>query len=162
MHPENWPKNIRRSSAKLQDVKLTSLDFEEVIEAVEDDSFLFVDPPYFNSDQDKFYTHTFKRDDHFRLSNVLRKHSNRLKFLLTYDNSPEVKEMYVWATEIYEQEWNYTINRTDDQKNGTARKGARYKGRELFVLNYNSIAHQPMLLPLLVRLSNNEPPEYGY
>jgi len=138
MRPENWPRNIRRVSAKLQNVQLTSLDFEEVIAKVENGAFLFVDPPYFNSDQDKFYTHTFTKEDHLRLCDVLEKNSRRLKFLLTYDNSPEVKELYEWATAIFEKEWNYTINRTDDQKNGTDRKGTRYKGKELFILNYDS------------------------
>ncbi|MBM3119958.1 MAG: DNA adenine methylase [Chloroflexi bacterium] len=148
MRPANWPRNIRQTSLKLQNVKLTSLDFEEVINEAEDGTFLFVDPPYFNTDQDKFYAHTFTRDDHIRLYNVLRKNANRLMFLLTYDNSYEVRELYGWVQEILEKEWNYTINRTDDQKNGTNRKGTRYKGKELFILNYNSVALASMQLPL--------------
>ena len=153
MRPINWPRNIRRSSAKLQNVRLTSLDFEEVIEEAEDGAFLFVDPPYFNSDQDKFYTHTFQRDDHIRLCSMLQKNSTRLNFMLTYDNSREVRELYEWATITLEKEWNYTINRTDDQKNGTNRKGTRYKGREVFILNYNSTmtkAVQPPLFTLVM------------
>jgi len=144
MRPENWPRHIYRTSAKLQGVTLTSYDFERVIKEAEDGAFLFIDPPYYNTDQDKFYTHTFSRDDHLRLCSLLKTHSNRLKFLLTYDNSAEVRELYEWAVELIEQEWNYTINRTDDQKNGTARKGRRYKGKELFILNYEP----PTLLPL--------------
>jgi DNA adenine methylase len=58
--------------------------------------------------------------------------------LLTYDNSSEIRELYEWVYKIYEKEWNYTLNRTDDQKNGTKRKGTRYKGKELFILNYES------------------------
>lgn len=146
MRPENWPRNIRRTSVKLQTVRLTSCDFERVIEEAETGSFLFIDPPYYNSDQDKFYTHTFSRGDHLRLCGVLRRHINRLKFLITYDNSPEIRELYGWANEIYEEEWNYTINRTDDQKNRTVRKGTRYKGKELFILNYNHIPQQPNLI----------------
>lgn len=142
MRPENWPRNIYRTSAKLQDVRLTSLDFEEVIEQVQDGSFLFVDPPYFNRDQDKFYTHSFTEDDHFRLCNILQKNSKRLDFLLTYDNSAHIRELYRWSTAILDKEWNYTINRTDDQKNHTKRKGTRYKGKELFILNYDSIAQE--------------------
>src|SRR3989339_472403 len=87
MRPENWPRNILRTSAKLQGVKLTSLDFEKVIEEAEDGAFLFVDPPYFNADQDKFYTHSFKKNDHIRLEKVLNKNSKRINFLMTYDNS---------------------------------------------------------------------------
>ena len=159
MRPENWPRHIRRTSAKLQGVRLTSYGFERVIEEAEDGAFLFIDPPYYNTDQDKFYTYTFSRDDHFRLCSLLKAHSNRLKFLLTYDNSPEVRELYQWAIELIEQEWNYTINRTDDQKNGTNRKGTRYKGKELFILNYESQAPQPMPLPLAIHSSAYETPE---
>jgi len=145
MRPENWPQQILSCSHKLKNVKLTTLDFEKIIEKAEDNSFLFVDPPYFNADQDKFYTHSFKKSDHFRLCRVLKKNSKRLKFLLTYDNSPEVREMYKWATDLHEKEWNYTLNRTDDQrKNAPKRKGNRYKGQELFVVNYNSVK-QPNL-----------------
>lgn len=32
MQPKNWGANILRTSEKLQDVRLTSLDFEEVID----------------------------------------------------------------------------------------------------------------------------------
>lgn len=147
MRPENWPRNIIRTSAKLQGVKLTSFDFEKVIDGAEDEAFLFIDPPYFNADQDKFYTHSFIEDDHYRLCNTLKRNSNRLKFLLTYDNSRAIWDIYEWASEFHEKEWNYTLNRTDDQKNGTKRKGVRYKGRELFIVNYDSIKQRP-LFPL--------------
>lgn len=152
MRPENWPKNIRRTSEKLQNVQLTCLDFAEVIKTVPDDAFLFIDPPYFNADQDKFYTHSFCRNDHYRLSEILKEHKDRIKFLITYDNSPEVRDLYEWATEMHDKEWNYTINRTDDQKKGKKKeqnfKGERYKGKEVFILNYDStlIPQEPIQL----------------
>ena len=151
MRPENWPRNIFRTSEKLQRVKLTSFDFEKVIEEAEDGAFLFVDPPYFNADQDKFYTHSFKKNDHIRLCKVIKKNKERLKFLITYDDSLEIRELYSWATALYEKEWNYTINRTDDQKNGTKRKGTRYKGKELFIVNYNSIKQRQLFHELLTQ-----------
>ena len=64
--------------------------------------------------------------------------------------------MYSWAVEKTEQQWFYTINRTDDQrKNGNCnnkkkevnKKGKRYKGKELFILNYNSISQQKLFPP---------------
>lgn len=138
MRPENWPRNIRRTSKKLQNTKITCLDFREVICQAPDDSFLFIDPPYFNADQNKFYTCSFTLQDHFDLMEILIKNSNRIKFLLTYDNTVEIQNMYSWAYAIYDKEWNYTINRTDDQrKNGDKDiKGERYKGKELFIVNY--------------------------
>ena len=140
MRPENWGRNIIRTSQKLQDVKITGFDFEKVISQAKDGAFLFVDPPYFNADQDKFYTHAFTKEDHLRLNRVLKENSSRLNFLLTYDNTEEIKELYNWAIDIHEMEWNYTINRTDDQKNASKnskkKKGSRYKGKEIFIFNY--------------------------
>ena len=115
MRPENWPRNIFRTSTKLQGVKLTSFDFEKVIEEAPNNSFLFIDPPYFNADQGKFYAHAFAKDDHSRLSKILNKHKNRVKFLLTYDDSSEGRELYGWTHARYEKTRNSTINRTGDQ-----------------------------------------------
>ena len=147
MRPENWPRNIRRTSKKLQGVTITNLDFEIVINSVPNDAFLFIDPPYFNADQEKFYTYSFSKDDHYRLQSLLRKHKDRIKFLLTYDNSQEIRELYKWASEMHDKEWNYTINRTDDQKNGQKKennfRGERYKGKEVFILNYDSTTIVP-------------------
>jgi DNA adenine methylase len=149
MRPENWPRNIQRTSQKLQGVKLTSIGFASVIRNAEDGSFLFIDPPYYNRDQDKFYTFSFKLEDHVRLCEELKANSHRLKFLLTYDNSSEIRELYHWANIILEKEWNYAINRTDDQKNGTDKKGSRYKGKEFFILNYGSPGLEYKQLALL-------------
>jgi len=139
MKPENWPRHLRKCSSKLQGTKITNLSYEEVINQAPDGSFLFIDPPYFNADQDKFYTHSFTKEDHYNLAELLKNHSNRFEYLLTYDNTQEVKEIYDWCN-ILEKEWNYTISRTDDQTGKTKRKGSRSKGKEIFILNYQSPA----------------------
>ncbi len=147
MRPENWERNILRTSLKLHNVRLTQLDFEEVLEQVEDEAFVFIDPPYFNADQDKFYNYPFAKECHYRLRNALKRLSSRFNFLLTYDNNPEIQDLYAWAEVIHEKEWNYTINRTDDQKltkaikdgevkEAKVQKGSRYKGKEIFITNY--------------------------
>ena len=142
MRPENWPPHLRTVSDKLQDVSLLALDFEQVFNRLPSGCFVFVDPPYFNADQQKFYNCTFGFGDHERLSACLRRHSDRLPFLLTYDDHPEVRRLYRWATDIRGQQWNYTINRTDDQRNGVTKKDgfkrARYQGREVFIRNYDA------------------------
>ena len=153
MRPENWGNNILRTSQKLQDVQLTNLDFEAVIDMIEEESkvFVFLDPPYFNADQDKFYSFSFKNHDHFRLAEVLKRNAHKFNFMLTYDNSPEIRELYGWATHVLEKQWNYTINRTDDQKKAKTleavdkKKGERYKGKEIFILNYASVTDIPTL-----------------
>lgn len=141
MRPENWPKHLRTTSKRLQSVRFSSLDFEEVISHLDEDFFLFIDPPYFGADQDKFYSCSFKLEDHYRLNKVLEKSTSRFKFLLTYDNVPEIREMYEWCTSIQDNQWNYTISRTDDQKNNRklsdGYKSNRYKGKEIFITNYD-------------------------
>ncbi len=144
MRPENWPRNIRRTSEKLQDVRITNWDCNRVVDEVPDGAFLFIDPPYYGADQDKFYNHTFSHGGHALLAGKLREHRSRIKFLVTYDNCEEVRALYDWATELHDREWNYVIARTDDQKKEAKdkpkEKGSRGKGRELFVVNYNSSA----------------------
>jgi DNA adenine methylase len=145
MQPKNWPRNIMRTHEKLQNVLLTSHDFEIIIENAPDQALLFVDPPYYNADQDKFYNHFFTKADHLRLANCLREHSDRLHIFITYDNTEIVRDLYSWMEEMHDQEWNYCIQRTDDQKNKTIRKGERYKGKELFILNYKAENNQRLL-----------------
>ena len=136
MQPKNWARNILKTSNKLQGVELMNVDFEVIIDNAPSHAFLFIDPPYFNADQNKFYEHFFSENDHYRLLDCLLRNKERLNYFITYDNNETIKEMYSWADKIYDEEWNYCIQRTDDQKNKTQRKGQRYKGKELFIINY--------------------------
>ena len=122
MRPENWPHHLRTVSHKLSGVILKCLDFEEFIDNLPNDFFLFIDPPYYIADQKKIYCYNFDLVDHKRLSNCLYRNAHRMQFLITYDNHPDIRKLYQWATEIDCQEWQYTINRTDDQKNGLQKK----------------------------------------
>ena len=92
-------------------------------------------------DQQKFYSTVFETSDHTRLAECLKRNSDRLLFLLTYDDHPDIRRLYKWCYSIIGQQWNYTINRTDDQRNGLKRsdgfKRRRDKGSELFIRNYD-------------------------
>ena len=141
MGPENWPPHLRTVSDKLQEAILSCLDFEEVIDELPDGCFVFVDPPYYAADQQKFYNVVFEHDDHTRLAQCLERNADRLLFLLTYDNHPDILDLYRWVSSTTVQQWNYTINRTDDQRNGLKRRdgfrGGRDKCSELFIRNYD-------------------------
>jgi DNA adenine methylase len=153
MRPENWPRNILRTAEKLEGVKITNLDFDDVLRSLDPDqrTFLFIDPPYYNADQDKFYTHFFTLADHLRLAGTLQEMKEQVKYLITYDNSQEVWDLYKWAEAIHEKEWNYTIARTDDQKNKTDAKSGRSKGKEIFIINYKE--DLKLIRPVPVQLS---------
>ncbi len=141
MRPENWPNHLRTTSQKLQGVELTCLDFEVILNQLSSNFFLFIDPPYFSADQDKFYTCSFTKEDHLRLCELLKRNKDNFQFLITYDNTPEIREMYNWCTSMQDNEWNYTISRTDDQRNKKklkdGYKSQRYKGKEVFIANYD-------------------------
>lgn len=132
---DDWGRIVRDAAAKLAGVVITNEDFEAVIDSAPDESFLFVDPPYYRADQTRLYTHCFSEEDHQRLLGCLRRHAQRVQFLLTYDDCPEIREMYAWCDDVRPMEWAYRAHRSDDQKGG-AEKGRRTTGKELFVSNY--------------------------
>ena len=141
MGPDNWPPHLRTVSDRLQGVELTCMDFELVIDALPDGCFMFVDPPYYEADQKKFYPCAFDSADHMRLLECLKRNSVRMPFLMTYDEHPDIRQMYDWVSSVSNKQWNYTISRTDDQRNGAKLKdgyrGVRTQGKELFIRNYD-------------------------
>jgi len=125
--PERWYERILPCGKYLEDVRLTNLDFSEVIRADGEDVLIYVDPPYYLPPKHKHYRHGFDIEDHERLANELRhcKHN----FFLTYDDCPEVRELYKWA--------NITnINFTYRVDNSAVMKGNRQLGFELIISNY--------------------------
>ena len=136
--PERWHERIEPSGSKLENVKITSLDFEDVINAPAQgkEVLIFVDPPYFKPHKTKHYRHGFEREDHERLAKVLK--NTEHKFFLTYEDCPEVRELYEWAY-VTEVEFFYRVD------NSTVKSGSRQLGFELIISNYN-ISEQLKLL----------------
>lgn len=126
VQPEKWPERIIKAGKRLQNAKITNLDFDQVIQAPSEKKVLnFIDPPYFLADQKRAYFHHFETKDHYRLHDVLKVTNH--KFCLTYDNCNEIKDLYSWAN-IHEYNWRYhTAN-----SNTTTRK----MGAELIITNY--------------------------
>ncbi len=126
--PENWGKFISSIQPKLQDVRFTTCDFADVINAPAEngrDVLLYLDPPYYHADQKRAYTKPFEMEDHLRLANLLK--STPYAFCLSYDNVEEVKELYSWAY-IYELEWLYNTANIKGE--------SRKTGKELIITNY--------------------------
>jgi DNA adenine methylase len=131
--PENWHKPLRNAHKKLRDVSITSLDFEDVIRAPTKKSvLLYLDPPYYLADQKRAYTKSFNETDHRRLEKLLKKTPHY--FCLSYDDCPQIRELYKWAN-IYERTWFY---------NTANSKGPRKIGKELLITNYK-VVHRGQL-----------------
>jgi DNA adenine methylase len=110
------------------DVKVTNLDYSELLHPEEKDVFIFLDPPYFAATKSKLYgkdgdLHTCF--DHQRFANIVTNchHS----WLITYDNSPAIRENFKLAN-IQEWELQYSMN--------NYKQGSATKGKELFINNY--------------------------
>ena len=125
--PCRWSERIIPCSEKLQDCKITCYDFEKVITAPAQGNnvLMFVDPPYYEANQKSHYICSFNKEDHIRLCECLKK--TPYKFILTYDDCPEIREMYSWAN-IYDVKFFYRVEAAIDHK--------RKEGNELIITNY--------------------------
>lgn len=113
MKRENWHKNILRCSDRLHNVKLYSHDMCDIINKIPDNFIVYVDPPYFDSSQNGLYKYSFKYEDHLRLCKCIKENKNRLHFIISYDNSDEIIELYNFMNYIDKYEINYFSKRSD-------------------------------------------------
>jgi DNA adenine methylase len=112
----------------LQNTTITNADYASVVGAAGDGAFIFLDPPYFSATQSKLYG--VKGDlhvgfDHQRFADDMRNCSHR--WLITYDDSPEIRELFGFAT-IIPWELQYGMNNFKQERAA--------KGKELFIKNY--------------------------
>lgn len=136
--PKNWLQFIRDASNKLTDVKLTSLDFEDIIDSPSKGKkvLMYLDPPYYHADQKRAYTKPFAERDHLRLARLLKR--TKFLFCLSYDDCEEIRDLYSWAN-IHKLNWLYnTANKKGEQ---------RKLGQEIVITNYQvNRSEQKMLL----------------
>jgi DNA adenine methylase len=116
------------------DVKITNLDYSELLQAQGNNVFIFLDPPYFTATKSKLYgkdgdLHTSFQ--HQRFAEFLRECHHQ--WLITYDDSPEIRQNFP-DSHLWEWELQYGMN--------NYKQGSAAKGKELFISNY-SITHQP-------------------
>lgn len=118
----------------LENVKITGLDYKSVVEAPGENVFLFLDPPYFSATISALYGKNgslHKSFDHERFAETLKKCSH--KWLLTYDDSPFIRELFSFANI---ESWNLMYG----MKNQTPT--SNQNGNELFISNYNLPANE--------------------
>ncbi len=112
----------------LEGIKITNLDYKELLRDVDHRIFTFLDPPYFVATKSRLYgkngiLHESFNHDEFATEMKKCRHS----WLITYDDSPEIWQNFQFAY-IYRWELQYGMN---NYKQGKAEKGS-----ELFISNY--------------------------
>lgn len=112
----------------LKGVDIRHADYEELLLETGENVFIFLDPPYYSQAESRLYgvngnLHT--SFDHERFADAVKK--CRHKWLITYDDSPEIRKLFDFAY-IYEWELQYGMNNYKQQKAA--------KGKELFISNH--------------------------
>lgn len=104
-----------------KNIKIYNLDAIEFIKKIvnkqKNENLIFLDPPYFKKGPG-LYTNFYKYDDHKLISEIIKKELIG-KWVVTYDNSDEIKEMYK-EKNMKEYSLNYSAHK-------------QYKGSEIFI-----------------------------
>jgi DNA adenine methylase len=116
----------------LRDVRITNLDYRDVLLPEGSDVFTFFDPPYLSATKSRLYGkkglfHTGFNHDEF--AEALKNYHHQ--WLVTYDDSAQIRTNFSFAN-IYEWELQYGMN--------NYKKAKAAKGKELFISNYVATA----------------------
>jgi DNA adenine methylase len=112
----------------LVNTTITNLDYQQLIDAPGEGVFIFLDPPYLSATKSKLYgkngdLHT--SFDHQRFAKAMESCSH--KWLITYDDSDEIRKLFSFA-QIIEWDLQYGMNNYKQEKAS--------KGKELMIKNY--------------------------
>lgn len=113
----------------LTNVKITNLDYDEIISTKGKDVFLYLDPPYFSATSSALYGKNgtlHKTFDHELFAETMKKCPH--KWLLTYDDSPFIRHLFSYA-QISSWDLMYGMRNQTLTSN--------QKGKELFISNYH-------------------------
>lgn len=122
-NPKSLCEQVIKCNRVLQGVRITSLDFEEVIREPGDSVLLYLDPPYFHKGN-LLYRVGMDQEDHKRLALCLQESQHQ--FFITYDDCEEIRELYKGWAHLYPASWFYS----------SSNKKAREIGRELFISSF--------------------------
>ena len=119
---------ITNACARLQKVVIENKDFEKLIDQYDrPESFFYCDPPYYDT-EDYYDDVGFTKDDHKRLADRLS--SINGKFLLSYNDCPEIRELY--------EGHGAHIERISRLSNIAQRYEAGKQYEELIISNYDT------------------------
>jgi len=81
---------------KIQLSQLDALEFLVFLEQQETKGLVFLDPPYYKKGH-QLYTNFYKASDHIEIAAAIKK-SPLKHWIVTYDNAPEINEIYDLST----------------------------------------------------------------
>lgn len=96
---KNLIERIEKIGKHADQIRLTSEDATEIIQNLEDytenfnQTFLYLDPPYYNKGK-QLYLNNYGHNGHCSLSQHIHNLPNELRWLVSYDNVDQIKNMY--------------------------------------------------------------------
>ncbi|GBF78836.1 N6 adenine-specific DNA methyltransferase [Aphanothece sacrum FPU1] len=112
----------------LQGVKITNLDYSELVNAAGNEVFIFLDPPYYAATKSKLYGkdgHLHTSFEHQRFAEIMSLCPHQ--WLITYDNSESIRANFA-DFNLIDWELQYGMN--------NYKQGKAAKGKEIFIRNY--------------------------
>lgn len=124
---------IKDVSEVVQNTKFVNSDFGDLDNTIGDikDFFIYLDPPYYGNKDKGLYGkkgELHKGFDHLKLFEWVDKHSKNNKVMLSYDDSPYIRELYK-DYNIYSFDFIYSMTNTGGNLCKT--------GKEIVITNYN-------------------------
>lgn len=124
----------------VDNLKITNLDYEQVVKAEGENVFIFLDPPYYSATKSALYGkngNLHKAFDHERFAEAMK--NCKHKWLITYDNCEYIANLFSFA---HIAEWNlmYGMRNQTEQSDQL--------GKEIFIANFeldkgNAIQKEP-------------------
>lgn len=108
-------KKIEKWADKIEIHNLDAINFIKFLESKEGstNNFYYIDPPYYNKGA-RLYLNHYNDSDHKELSNCIKK-ITKSSWILSYDNTPQIKELYKRYT-IHEYTLKYSASIIQDGK----------------------------------------------
>ena len=127
---ESSIERVAKLGPLLEGIRITQLDYRQLLHDGGPAVFTFLDPPYFKATKSRLYgrngiLHTGFNHEEFAKEMKTCNHS----WLITYDDSPEIRTNFSFAKICIHWELQYGMN---NYKQGKAEKGS-----ELFITNYD-------------------------
>ncbi|MDQ3022108.1 MAG: DNA adenine methylase [Bacteroidota bacterium] len=125
---ESSIERVELLSRLLYNIKISNLDYAEVVEEEGDNVFIFLDPPYYSAAKSALYGKNgklHKNFDHEKFAEVMKKCNH--KWLITYDDSDYIKELFSFA-KIFPWDLKYGMRNVNPNSSQI--------GKELFISNY--------------------------
>ncbi len=127
------PQNIMACSELLKNTEITNKDFESIQEKIQENDFVYLDPPYVPLNATSNFTayteKGFDDDMQFRLRELCDYiHAKGAYFMLSNSSAKFVYELF--------KHENYTIHEVKANRNVNSKASGRGKIKELIITNY--------------------------